>query len=81
MENLENLLGIILVLAMLGTVLGIVLGVVASFIKIGTQLAPIIVGVVLILLYYESSTIDFNLDEHISVITNILEEQNVIDGE
>jgi len=81
MENMENFLGLIVVLALIGTVLGIVFGVIASFVKIGMQLAPIIVGAVLILLYYESSTTDFNIDSHINtttkVITDIMKNQNI----
>jgi hypothetical protein len=81
MENMENFVGLIIVLALVGTIFGIVFGVIASFIKIGMQLAPIIVGAVLILLYYESGTTDFNIDGHLNtttnIITDIMKNQNI----
>jgi len=73
---LENFLGIILILALIGASLGIVLGVVASFIKIGKALAPFIVSIVLVLMYLETSDSDFNVEKRIEAIKDYIESQN-----
>ena len=73
---MENFLGIILILALIGASLGIILGVVASFIKIGKALAPFVVSIVLVLMYLESSDVDFNLEKRVERIKNYIESQN-----
>lgn len=64
-------------LALTGAIIGIVFGVIASFIKIGMHLAPIVVGVVLILLFYETNNVnlDLDVDSRVEEILNYLNEQ------
>ena len=73
---MENFLGIILILALIGAFLGIVLGVIASFIQIGKVLAPWIVSIVLVLMYLETSDVDFNIEKRIEAIKDYIESQN-----
>ena len=74
---MENFIGLILMLALTGAIIGIVFGVIASFIKIGMHLAPIVVGVVLILLFYETNNVnlDLDVDSRVEEILNYLNEQ------
>jgi hypothetical protein len=64
-------------LAVAGTVIGVVLGIVASFIRIGTMLAPIIVGGSLMILFYQVNDYNINFEERTNEIIELLQEQEI----
>ena len=64
-------------LAVARTVIGVVLGIVASFIRIGTMLAPIIVGGSLMILFYQVNDYNINFEERTNEIIELLQEQEI----
>lgn len=74
---MEDFLGLIFMLAAAGTVLGVVFGIVASFIRIGILLAPIIVGISLAILFYQLNDYDIDFNERADQIIDILRNMDV----
>jgi hypothetical protein len=73
----EDFLSLVIMLAVAGTVIGVVLGIVASFIRIGTMLAPIIVGGSLMILFYQVNDYNINFEERTNEIIELLQEQEI----
>jgi len=73
----EDFLSLVIMLAVAGTVIGVVLGIVASFIRIGTMLAPIIVGGALMILFYQVNDYNINFEERTNEIIELLQEQEI----
>jgi hypothetical protein len=69
---MEDFLSLIFMLAAAGTVLGVVFGVVASFIRIGVLLAPIIVGISLAILFYQLNDYDIDFNDRADQIIDLL---------
>lgn len=74
---MEDFLSLIFMLAAAGTVLGIVFGVVASFIRIGVLLAPIIVGISLAILFYQLNDYDIDFNERSDQIIEMLKKIDI----
>ena len=76
-NKVEDFLSLVIMLAVAGTVIGVVLGIVASFIRIGTMLAPIIVGGSLMILFYQVNDYNINFEERTNEIIELLQEQEI----
>jgi hypothetical protein len=76
-NKLEDFLTLVIMLAVAGTAIGIVLGIVASFIRIGTMLAPIVVGGALMILFYQVNDYNINFEERANEIIELLQEQEI----
>jgi ABC-type uncharacterized transport system permease subunit len=74
---MEDFISLVVMLAVAGGVIGIVLGIVSSFIRIGTMLAPIIVGGVIMIMFYQVNDYNINFEERASEIIEMLKEQNI----
>jgi hypothetical protein len=74
---MEDFISLVVMLAVAGGVIGIVLGIVSSFIRIGTMLAPIIVGGVIMIMFYQVNDYNINFEERASEIIEMLKEQDI----
>lgn len=74
---MEEFLSLVIMLAVAGGVIGIVLGIVSSFIRIGTSLAPIVVGCVIMILFYQVNDYNIDFTERTNEIIEMLKEQDI----
>jgi len=74
---MEDFISLVVMLAVAGGVIGIVLGIVSSFIRIGTMLAPFIVGGVIMILFYQVNDYNINFEERANEIIEMLKEQDI----